>query len=259
MSTVGKNSDNNVRLSKGIILGFFTVFMIVYGIFISDIVEKYPESHGGQPVPIFLTYIPLVCYIGSAFLGFGLIIFARNSTIQKSREVQSKKAKTGSIYKEALFIVIFIFAFIPTVGPIFDQGVNDQNFSVYNSDWNGASDFKYTLEQEGFRVLTVQSSLSATERLDKSILLILLGPNQFYNPIFEVPYFIDFFDPNVSNSLLICHDHGSTSTLLWEIFIAGALDPDLQGAIPVTLFANGILRDNQSYDTRPDFPVIRNF
>jgi hypothetical protein len=70
---------------------------------------------------------------------------------------------------------------------------------------------------------------------------------------------MDFFDNTTKNSLFICHDHGSTSTLLWEIFIASALDPHLQGAIPVTIFANGILRDNGSYHVAPDFPVIQSF
>lgn len=259
MSSIGSSNVNNVRLSKGIILGFFTIFLIFYGIFISNFIEIYP-SYQGQSLPIYITYIPLVCYIGALFIGFGLIIFIRNATKQQSREVQSrKKLKKGSIYKEALLLVIFILVFIPLLSPIFDQGVNDQNFSVYNSDWNGASDFKHTIEQEGYDVMTIQSSLSATERLNKSILLILLGPNQYYNPIFEIPYFIDFFESNIRNSLFICHDHGSTSTLLWEIFIASALDPDLQGLIPVTLFADGTLYDNDSFDTRPDFPVIKNF
>jgi hypothetical protein len=259
MSSVGQSSENNVRLSKGIILGFFAIFLIFYGIFISYFVEIYPV-YQGQVLPIFITYIPLLCYIGAIFLGFGLLIFIRNITKQKSRVIQSrKKVKSGSIYKEALLLVIFILVFIPLIGPIFDQGKNDQNFSVYNTNWNGASDFKAAIEQEGYKVMSVQSSLSATERLNKSILLILLGPNQYYNPVFEIPYFIDFFENSTRNSLLICHDHGSTSTLLWEIFIASALDPDIQGLIPVTIFANGILYDNDSFDTRPEFPVIKNF
>ncbi|MFW9951242.1 MAG: hypothetical protein ACFFKA_14075 [Candidatus Thorarchaeota archaeon] len=259
MSSLVQSSDNNVRLSKGIVLGFFATFLIFYGIFISYFIEIYP-TYQGEALPIFMTYIPLLCYIGAIFLGFGLLIFIRNVTKQKSRVIQSrKKVKTGSIYKEALLLVIFILVFIPLIGPIFDQGQNDQNFSVYNTSWNGASDFKATLEQDGYEVMTVQSSLSATERLNKSILLILLGPNQYYNPVFEIPYFIDFFENSTRNSLLICHDHGSTSTLLWEIFIASALDPDLQGLIPVTLFANGILYDNDSFDRRPEFPVIKNF
>jgi len=262
MSSVGKSSGRNVTFSKGLVIAFFTIFLIVYGVFISNFIELYPSYNMGETLPIWANYLPLVCYIGAIFLGFGLIIFIRNVTVQKSREIQSrKKVKAGSFYKEALFIVIFLFTLIPLFGPIFDKGENEQNFSIYNYDWNGASDFKQTIEEDGYKVMSIQSSLSATERLNKSILLILLGPNLFYNPIFEIPYFLDFFRVNndTKNSLFICHDHGSTSTLLWEIYIASMLDPYLRGTIPVTIFANGILRDNASYDTQPDFPVIRSF
>jgi len=262
MPSVGKSSGKSVTFSKGLVIAFFTIFLIIYGVFISNFIELYPSYNMGDRLPIWANYLPLVCYIGAVFLGFGLIIFIRNVTVQKSREIQSrKKVKTGSFYKEALFIVIFLFTLIPLFGPIFDKGENDQNFSIYNYDWNGASDFKQTIEEDGYDVMSIQSSLSATERLNKSILLILLGPNLFYNPIFEIPYFLDFFRFNndTKNSLFICHDHGSTSTLLWEIFIASMLDPYLRGTIPVTIFANGILRDNASYDTQPDFPVIRSF
>jgi len=264
MPNVGKSSGSNVTFSKGLVIVFFTIFLIIYGVFISNFIELYPIYNMGAELPIWANYLPLVCYIGAIFLGFGLIIFIRNVTVQRSREVQSrKKAKVGSAYKEALFLVIFVFSFIPLFGPIFDQGENDQNFSIYNDDWNGASDFRKTIENDGYDVMSIQSSLSATERLDKSVLLILLGPNQFYNPIFEIPYFMNFFrfdnTTNSKNSLFICHDHGSTSTLLWEIYIASLLDPALRGTIPVTIFANGILRDNASYDTAPDFPVIQAF
>ncbi|MFW9782108.1 MAG: hypothetical protein ACFFFB_07480 [Candidatus Heimdallarchaeota archaeon] len=263
MAISGKSKGKNVNLSKGIIFVFFTIFLIFYGIFMSDFMDIFEENNPGEALPSYLSYIPFVCYVGAIFLGISFIIFLRNITAQKSREVLSrKKVQTGSIYKEALLLTIFIFAFVPLIGPIFDRGENDQNFSIYNDDWNGASDFKYTLEQEGYDIMAIQTSLSATERLNKlnkSILLILLGTNQFYNPINEIPYFINFFKSTVPNSLLICHDHGSTSTLLWEIFIASALDPDIQGALPVTIFPNGILRDNGSYELRPDFPVIESF
>jgi len=260
MAISGKNTGKNVHVSIGIILGFFSIFLIFYGVFLSNFIEEYQKNNPMGILPIYISYLPLVCYIGALFLGIGLIIYIRNVNMQKTREIQSrKKVKSGSIYKEALFLTIFIFAFVPLFGPIFDQGKNTQNFSIYNEDWNGASDFRTTIEQEGYEIMSIQSSLSATERLNKSVLLILLGPNQFYNPIFEVPYFIEFFENNSQNSLLICHDHGSTSTLLWEIFIASAMDPDIQGSVPVAIFPDGILRDNFSYDTRPDFPVIRSF
>ncbi|TFG25857.1 MAG: hypothetical protein EU533_00505 [Promethearchaeota archaeon] len=260
MSDLGSSSGKNVNLSKGIILSFLTIFFIFYGVFLTNFIEIYQENNPGLFLPIYITYLPLVCYVSAVFLGIGLLIFIRKTTVQKSREVQSrKKVKTGSIYKEALFLVIFIFAFVPLFGPIFDQGINDQNFSIYNPDWNGGSEFRDTLISEGYDVMSIQSSLSATERLNKSILLILFGPNLFYNPVFEIPYFIDFFSNESKNSILVCHDHGSTSWLLWEIFLAGALDPDIAGTIPVTIFPNGILRDNLSYDTRTDFPIIQNF
>ena len=261
MSNLGLSSKKNVNLSKGIILSFLIIFFIFYGVFLTNFVDLYQKSNPelDQSV-IYITYLPFVCYISAVFLGLGLIIFIRKTTAQKSREIQSrKKVKTGSIYKEALFLVIFIFAFVPLFGPIFDQGRNDQNFSIYNSDWNGGSKFRDTLKSEGYEVMSIQSSLSATERLDKSVLLILFGPDLFYNPVFEIPYFIDFFSNESTNSILICHDHGSTSWLLWEIFLAGVLDPDIGGKIPVTIFPDGTLRDNLSYDTRTDFPVITSF
>ena len=260
MSDRSISSGKNVNLSKGIIFSFLTIFFIFYGVFLTNFIEIYQENNPGLFLPIYITYLPLACYVLSVFLGIGLFIFIRKTTVQKSREVQSrKKVKTGSIYKEALFLVIFIFAFVPLFGPIFDQGLNDQNFSIYNPDWNGGSEFSDTLKSEGYEVMSIQSSLSATERLNKSILLILFGPNLFYNPVFEIPYFIDFFSNESRNSIFVCHDHGSTSWLLWEIFLAGALDPDIAGTLPVTIFPNGILRDNLSYDTRTDFPIIQNF
>ncbi|MFX1361592.1 MAG: hypothetical protein ACFE8T_14765 [Promethearchaeota archaeon] len=260
MAISGKNKGRNVNLSKGILLVFGTIFLIYFGVFISDFIEIYQINHPGEVPPVYLSYIPFVCYIGAIFLVIGFAIFLRNVYAQKSREALSrKKIQTGSIYKEALLLTIFIFILIPLIGPIFDKGENNHNFSIYNDEWNGASDYRIALEQEGYDVMSIQTSLSATQRLNKSVLLILLGPNQFYNPLFEVPFFVDFFSNDTKNSILICHDHGSTSTLLWEIYIASALDPDIQGVIPVAIFPNGILRDNDSYDTRPDFPVIDEF
>ena len=260
MSNLGLSSGKNVNLSKGIILSFLAIFFIIYGVFLTNFIDIYQKSNPTSILPIYITYLPLVCYVSAGFLGLGLIIFIRKATVQKSRETQSrKKVKIGSIYKEALFLVIFLFAFVPLFGPIFDQGRNDQNFSIYNSDWNGGSKFSDTLKSQGYNVMSIQSSLSATERLNKSILLILFGPNQYYNPVFEIPFFIDFFNNETHNSILILHDQGSTSWLLWEIFLAGAMDPDIGGTIPVTIFPDGTLRDNLSYDTRTDFPIINTF
>ncbi|MFW9987748.1 MAG: hypothetical protein ACFFC3_03760 [Candidatus Odinarchaeota archaeon] len=253
----GKATQKSLNISKGIVLIFLTIYLIIFGFIITDFIEEFQQINP-EDLPLFVTYIPLVSYLGSIFSGLTFLVFLRNATSQKMRQSQSrKKIKGGSIYKQALFLIVVILVFIPLFSFAIDNGENGQHFSVYNTGWNGASDFKDEIKNAGYKnIMTVQSSLSATERLNKSILLILLGPNQFYDPIFEVPYFIDFF--NRSNSLLICHDHGSTSTLLWEILIAGAFS-GIQ--FPLTIFPNGILRDNLSYpnDATPEFPIIRDF
>ncbi|TFG17654.1 MAG: hypothetical protein EU533_08195 [Promethearchaeota archaeon] len=265
-----KSSERSINISKGIILLFFTGYLIFYGIGISFFVEQMQINNPGT-LPVYVSYVPLACFVGAAFCGMRFLIFLKTINTEKARQTKSrKKVKAGTIYKQALFLLIFIFSFIPLMSPIIDQGKNDQNMSVYNEGWNGATEFKAIMEDEGFEVMNVQSSLSATQRLNKSICLVLLGPNTFYNPTNEVPYFIDFFagddqdgdgkvDSDRKNAILICHDHGSTDTLLWEIFLANMFDPNVRDKVPITLFPEGILRDNASYDTRPDFPVINTF
>ena len=253
----GKTSEKSVNISKGIIYGFFTIYLIIFGIVITVFISSYQESHPGE-LRTFISYLPLLCFLGAGFTGISFIIFIRNARMQKTRETKArKKIKTSSVYKQALFLLIFIFSFIPLLAPIIDQGKNNQNFSVYNEDWQGSSDFKKLLEDEGYDCYNIQSSLSATKRLDRKVCLVLLGTNQFYNPFNEIPYFMEFFEDG--NSLLICHDYGSTGNLLYEIFLANMINPDIKEAVPITIFPDGVLLDNESFDTSTEFPFIETF
>ncbi len=263
MVRLGRATDRSVNISKGIIFTFLLVYFIIFGMIITDFIGTLKDT-SPETLPVFLNYIPLLCYIGAIFAGIYFIIFIKNVSTHRIRERHSrKKIKGASTYKQAILLIVAIFVFVPILSPAIDRGENTHNFSVYNFGWNGASEFKDIIQNElGYEVRTVQSSLSTTERLedDKNILLILLGPNQFYDPIFEIPYFINFF--NGSNSLFLCHDHGSTSTLLWEIFVAnilGMIGQQTSGLFPVTLFPNGILLDNASYYPTPEFPIIKDF
>ena len=119
MVVSGKTTGKNVHVSMGLILGFLTIFLIIYGIFLTNFIEDYQRSNPTGSLPIYISYLPLVCYIGALFLGIGMLIYIRNVNIQKTREIQSrKKVKSGSIYKQALFITIFIFVFIPLFGMV---------------------------------------------------------------------------------------------------------------------------------------------
>ncbi|MBY8983747.1 MAG: hypothetical protein KGD65_01620 [Candidatus Lokiarchaeota archaeon] len=264
MSKNKKTSQKSINISKGIIFAFFIIYLLVFGVIISGFSSSLKDARP-ESFPIFINYIPLLCYIGALFCGIGFLIFIRNATVQKSRETQSrKKIKSSSMYKQALFLIIFIFAFIPLLSPLIDGGENTNNFSVYNRNWNGGSELKRIIQEDlGYEVHAVQSSLSATERIpgNKSKLLVLFGTNLFYDPIFEIPFFINFFKE--TNSLLLLHDHGSTSTLLWEIFVANLFSQLTQNQsmelFPVTLFPDGILHDNESYYPTPKFPIIKDF
>ena len=242
----GKSSKKSINISKGLLYVFFSLYLIYFGVMLTGFVDTIQTQNPGI-LPVYISYLPFLCYIGALFLGIMFILFVRNATIQKSRETKSRKSKGGSLYRRALFLIIFIFAFVPLLSPIIDNGTNNHYFSIYNSDWNGGSSFKQTIEDQGYEVLSVQSSLSAINRIDKNVLLVLFGPNQFYDPIFEIPFFINFFaNGSHTNSLLLLHDHGSTYQLLWQIFIANLLNFDPANIFPVTIFPDGILRDNAS-------------
>ncbi|TXT64400.1 MAG: conserved membrane protein of unknown function [Promethearchaeota archaeon] len=223
----------------------------------------------GFVLPSYLSYIPLACYVVAGVIGLFFIIFLINNIRTNKRRAKSDNIKFGSIYQTALLTTVFIFALVPLFSPIIDQGKNNQNFSIYNEEWNGCSTLKESIELMGYEVMPIQSSLSSTERLKqigtqnllgKSVLLVILGPNKFFNPIYEVPFFLEFFEGR--NSLLLCHDHGSSYELLWEIFASNMIDSfdtlDFSSVnkTPVTIFADGYLRDNKSFDTNPLFPVI---
>ena len=68
---------------------------------------------------------------------------------------------------------------------------------------------------------------------------------------------MEFFE--AGNSILICHDYGSTGNLLWEIYLANLINKDVKEKIPITLFPDGTLLDNESFDTSTSFPVIKTF
>ena len=60
----GKSSEKSIKISKGIIYTFFTVYLVVYGIGISIFIENYEG-----PLPLFLSYLPLLCFVALWFCG----------------------------------------------------------------------------------------------------------------------------------------------------------------------------------------------
>lgn len=179
------------------------------------------------------------------------------------KELKLRGRRNAMGFKEALIIVIFVFSLFPIFGHFVDQGQNTRPNSVYNTTWAGNSEFKALVEDKGFETYSIQSSLSAMLSLNRSVCFVAFGPSKVYNPLSEIPFFLELLsNENTDVSFLICDDHGSTSFLSAEMAaIAATTDYN----IPVALFTDGTLRDNQSCKVDSgtglkdnSFPIINN-
>jgi hypothetical protein len=194
-------------------------------------------------------------FIALIFIGIVLVILI-TTLLSTIREFSKKKTGEGAANEpgfgigQAMFFVILFIAWAPIFMPLVDRGENTKDNSIYNPTWNGWSGFRTSLIDEGYDVMAIQSSISTISQLDssKQIILVIPGPNLFYNPASEVPYFLTAFKTNFS--MFICEDHGTVETLLFEMFVASMFQT------PVTFIPKGVVRDNFSYWKNPAFPVI---
>ncbi len=84
-------------------------------------------------------------------------------------------------WKEALQITLFILAWIPVgflagatvldVDPVYEH-----DFSIYNTEWNGMSQFRTQIEGNGYTPLAIQASMSVVTRYNGSAVLMIIGP-----------------------------------------------------------------------------------
>ena len=249
-------SFSNLTVKKKNMLTMNIVLILAYITAISPIVFG-----------VLLCFLPKIYLISSYIAYFGLIfvaiviynaittLLATFKDLAKSQVGTGKSVQTGFSLSGAVFIFLLFLTWAPIFLPIVDRGLNSKNNSIYNEDWNGWSNFALTLHDEGYDVMSIQSSISTIDQLDptKQIILVIGGPNVFYNPTSEVPYFLTAFRKNFS--MFVAEDHGTAETLLFETYAASMYT----SPTPLTLFAQGVLHDNASYWKDPTFPVIRNF
>ena len=250
-------SFSNLNVKKKNILPMNIILIVAYitaisPIYFGIVLCLLPKTY------LISTYI---AYFGFIFVAiviyYGISTLIRTfKDLTKSQLGKGKTVNTGFSLSGAIFIALLFLTWSPIFLPIVDQGQNSKNNSIYNPDWNGWSNFAIALAvDEGYNVMSIQSSISTIDQLDatKQIILVIGGPNIFYNPLSEVPYFLTAFRKNFS--MFVAEDHGSAGTLLFETFAASMLT----SPTPMTLFAQGVLNDNASYWKDPTFPVIKNF
>jgi hypothetical protein len=201
-------------------------------------------------------YIGMVSFL--IFVFPAVYIIKLGMSALKSVKLFRKETKKTNTLKTTLFILLFFFSWFPILAHYVDRGMNSRNHSIYNdSPWAGSSDFRdHVNETMEYDVYSIHSSLSTIIRMNKSVLLIILGPTSSYNPIAEIPFFIDMFkNPDIDFSMLISDDHGSTTTLMLEMFLSSSLSGN---PIPLAIFPKGVLWENEtgSYSKNPMFPII---
>ncbi len=239
-----------------VVIWIMIIFVHIFGILatVSAFLQPGIDFLGASGYESMISFI---MYVFPAIYIIRLVM----SGLQAIREFRrSKKSQWG--IQQALLVVLFIFAWIPLLGHIIDGGMNLRDHSVYNSHETGNSEFRVYAESMGYETYAIQSSLSSLIRMNRSVCLVVFDPKQTYNPLAEVPFFIEMFDANRTYdfSMLICDDHGSTTSLMTEMFLSSAAaSGGLDDTIPLALFPDGILIDNSSFDTAPWFPIIQDF
>ncbi len=206
-----------------------------------------------------LSYIPTVIFIVLVVI-FGLLFFSRMKQTFKLWREGRPGPKFHFGVKQAVLLLIFILSFMPFILPLFDHGLNAKDHSIYNQQWNGSSKLGQFLNSSStnggldYNIQGVESSLSTTMRNNETYkILVLLGPNRIYNPVTELPFFLDFI--NAGGSILVADDKGSTNWFLMELALFSGLQ------VPFLEFPKGDLADNASFipGKNPYFPVVNNF
>jgi hypothetical protein len=238
-----------------VIIWIIIILVHIFGILSSISAFLQPSIEFEGATSAYGSMIGLLVYVFPIIYIIKLLM----SGLQAIREFRRSKKSTWGL-QQALLVVLFIFAWIPLLGHIIDGGENFRDHSVFNTHPTGNSEFREYAQTLGYETYSTQSSLSSLVRMNRSVCLVVFDPKQSYNPIAEVPFFIDMFNRSLDFHMLICDDHGSTTSLMIEMFLSSAAAMgSLSGTVPLALFPKGILIDNSSYDTAPNFPIIHDF
>ncbi len=129
--------------------------------------------------------------------------------------------KAAEAKKRSKFINILVFCFVFAIAwlPIFLSvsgvgGLDILPFSIYNSHpipGDGCSELALELENNGYDVNPLISSLSVVNSIPKNCVLCIIGPTHYFSLI-ETSALLDFFING--GSMLLVDDFGSANTIL---------------------------------------------
>ncbi len=178
--------------------------------------------------------------------------------------------KAAEAKKRSKFITIFVFCFVFAIAwlPILLSasgvgGVDTLPFSIYNTSPNpgdGCSELAIELENSGYQVNPLISSLSVINGIPGNHVLCIIGPTHYFS-IIETSALIDFFMNG--GSMLLVDDFGSANTILDGLALyLDSWPKRMENLMLVSAvrFSQGLLLDATTNDNGvPLLPVINSF
>jgi hypothetical protein len=166
-------------------------------------------------------------------------------------------------WKEILQVILFILAWVPVgilagstlVGA---EATYSYDFSIYNEDYSGLSQFSNNIVDNGRTVMSIQASMSVASRYNGSSVIVIMGPVRDFSLDAALVIFTHLM---AGGGVLIADDFGSANTSLALLnFLMNSFigDNTTQGLLS---FMDGVLLDLDSYDPtkEPRLPIIRDF
>ena len=169
-------------------------------------------------------------------------------------------------WKEILQVVLFLLAWVP-VGMLAGYTVlgtaptYTQDFSIYNTNWNGLSQFRESIESTR-NVYSIQASMSVVTRENGSAVLVIMGPVRDFTLDVTLVIYTHLLH---GGSVLIADDFGTANSslsilnfLMSNIVHDSPLGNQTKGLLS---FTGGVLMDLASYDPikDPRLPIITDF
>ncbi len=178
---------------------------------------------------------------------------------------KAAEAKTRSKFI-TLFVFCFVFAiaWLPIILSISGVGgVDTLPFSIYNTGSNpgdGCSELALELENNGFQIDPLISSLSVINGIPGNHVLCIIGPTHYFS-IIETSALIDFFLHG--GSMLLVDDFGSANTILDQLALyIDSWPKRMENLMVVSAirFTRGLLLDASNNDNgTPLLPAINSF
>jgi hypothetical protein len=173
------------------------------------------------------------------------------------------KTMADRIFTKNIFLLLVLFfAFcLPIILSITRiESEETRQFSIYNTGWDGTSLLREDLENSGFEVTPIVSTLNTLTRTNEMGVLVINGPSIFFDPseVIALSYFI-----MRGGSVLLADDFGSANNILSMIntFITPFLGEINTQGFPIRgiKINQSLLMDSQSFHRSPVMPVLRTF